>query len=73
MPQPESVEDTLELRHKKQVFRLLVVAQDMEMSVAEPRMMVRYIFGSKDADVCQIEREGISHGWPPLQRNTMGQ
>jgi hypothetical protein len=48
------------------VFRLLVVAQDMEMTVADSHAMVRDTFGLTDAEIRMVEQEGISGGWPPL-------
>jgi hypothetical protein len=55
-----------ETGRKMWAFRLLVVAQDLDMGVAESREMVREMFGLTDAEVSQVEQEGIRRGWPPL-------
>jgi hypothetical protein len=66
MLQQERAADVQETGRKMQAFRLLVVAQDLDMTVDESRTMVGELFGLTDAEVCQVEQEGISRGWPPL-------
>jgi hypothetical protein len=51
---------------RKDIFRLLVVAQDMEMSVAESHRMVAEHYGLNEHQIRQIEREGLRSHWPPL-------
>jgi hypothetical protein len=51
---------------RREVFRLLVTAQDLEMTVAESRRMVADTCGLNQGQVMQIEREGLEAGWPPL-------
>ena len=51
---------------RKEVFRLLVVAQDYSMSVAETREMARDLFGLVETQVVRIEQEGLDSDWPPL-------
>jgi hypothetical protein len=65
MRQQEVAGKVSELR-RREAFRVLVVAQDMEMSVAESRQMVRDSFGLTEADLRRVEREGIEWHWPPL-------
>jgi hypothetical protein len=48
---------------RKKIFHLLVAAQDMEMSVAESRLMIAEKFGLNEDRVRRIEREGIERGW----------
>ena len=54
-----------ELR-RKEVFRLLVVAQDYAMSVTEAREMACDLFGLEETYVVRIEQEGLEWDWPPL-------
>jgi hypothetical protein len=58
--------DELPEDRRKEIFRTLVEAQDQEMSVAESRKLVAQQFGVTEADVRQIEREGLEGLWPPL-------
>jgi hypothetical protein len=51
---------------RKEVFRILVVAQDLEMGVSESRQLIRDRFGLSDAAIRHIEREGIAGRWPLL-------
>ena len=51
---------------RKELFRLLVVAQDYHMSVPESRAMLSERFGVAADEVRRIEREGIAARWPPL-------
>jgi hypothetical protein len=63
---PEEVAVKMSEGRRKDAFRLLVVAQDLDMSVAESREMIRCSFGLTDAEVCLLEQEGMDRGWPPL-------
>lgn len=51
---------------RREIFRVLVTAQDMDMSVDESRQMVAEIHGLTADEVIEIEREGLRAGWPPL-------
>jgi hypothetical protein len=51
---------------RKQIFRALVEAQDQEMGVPQSRQLVAQRFGVTEAEVRQIEREGMDGLWPPL-------
>jgi hypothetical protein len=66
MLQQSSAVETEETGRMMQAFKLLVVAQDLDMTVDESRTMVAELLGLTDAEICQVEREGIGRGWPPL-------
>jgi len=51
---------------RKEIFTALVEAQDQAMSVAQSRSVVGKKFGLTEAQVRQIEREGMDQQWPPL-------
>jgi hypothetical protein len=51
---------------RKEVFAALVEAQDQHMGVPQSRKVVADRFGLTDAQVRQIEREGVDQQWPPL-------
>ena len=51
---------------RMELFRLLVVAQDFAMSVAEAREMVCSLFGLEENQIIGIEEEGLDCNWPPL-------
>jgi hypothetical protein len=51
---------------RKELFRLLVVAQDYGMGVPEARKMLCDLFGIMETQVLRIEREGLERTWPPL-------
>ena len=51
---------------RKELFHVLVIAQDLEMTVAESRQMVCERFGIPETRVRRIEQEGLDRGWPPL-------
>jgi hypothetical protein len=51
---------------RKELFCLLVVAQDYAMSVAEAREMACDLFGLVESQVIRIEQEGLESDWPPL-------
>jgi hypothetical protein len=51
---------------RKELFNLMVVAQDYAMSVAEAREMACKLFGLAETHVIRIEQEGLESHWPPL-------
>jgi hypothetical protein len=63
---PRQTAEDLPEPHRKEVFRVLVTAQDYEMSVEESRQMVRDRFGLTEGQVLLIEQEGLEGDWPPL-------
>jgi hypothetical protein len=65
MPQ-RGTDPWLSERRRKEIFHLLVLAQDVRMSVAESREMVAARYGLTLDRVRSIEREGLERGWPPL-------
>ena len=51
---------------RQEIFRLLVTAQDLEMTLAESRQMVIDTCGLTEGQIIQIEEEGLASNWPPL-------
>jgi hypothetical protein len=51
---------------RMKIFRLLVSAQDMDMTVSESREYIMHRFGVPESEVRQIERDGVTGAWPPL-------
>jgi hypothetical protein len=51
---------------RKELFHLLVTAQDYAMSVTEAREMACDLFGLEETHVVRIEQEGLENDWPPL-------
>jgi hypothetical protein len=51
---------------RKEIFGVLVLAQDFQMTVPESRRMACERFGLTEGQVRAIEREGIRRKWPPL-------
>jgi hypothetical protein len=51
----------------KEVFRVLVHLQDRGETVEISRARVVAQFGITPAELTDIEREGISGNWPPLE------
>jgi len=52
---------------RKEIFLTLVTSQDTgELSVAQSREKVVKQYGITDAQLRQIEEEGLEHEWPPL-------
>jgi hypothetical protein len=51
---------------RKEVFGMLVRAQDRQMGVAESRRLVSHRYDLSEEDVRRIESEGLEEGWPPL-------
>jgi hypothetical protein len=65
MIQENSALDLPESR-RKELFHLLVIAQDYAMTVTEAREMACNLFGLEETHVVRIEREGLENDWPPL-------
>lgn len=51
---------------RKKIFLALVNAQDHDMPVAQSRKAIAERFSISEAQVREIEREGIDRQWPPL-------
>jgi DNA-directed RNA polymerase sigma subunit (sigma70/sigma32) len=57
----------LTLQQKKEIFHALVAAQDTGlMTVSQSRERVSQEFDISDAQLRQIEEEGLEKEWPPL-------
>jgi len=65
MIQEKSAGDLPESR-RKELFHLLVIAQDYAMSVTEAREMACDLSGLDEIHVVRIEQEGLESDWPPL-------
>jgi hypothetical protein len=52
---------------RREIFSLLVLAQDMEMSLADSRELVLQRFRINPSQILRIEREGLERCWPPLR------
>ena len=65
MSEEKAVEDLSEAR-RKEIFQALVEAQDQAMSVSQSRHVIAERFGVTDAQLRDIEREGLDNQWPPL-------
>lgn len=61
----ETAEKLAEER-RKEIFQVIVEAQDKHISVAESRKLAMKQFGVSESQVRQIEREGMDSNWPPL-------
>jgi hypothetical protein len=59
-------EDKLSDERRKEVFAALVEAQDQGMGVPQSRKLMAERFGVSEADIRQIERDGVDEQWPPL-------
>ncbi len=64
MPADETTAITPDRR--KEIFLAVVEAQDGGMAVASSRAAVAERFGVSEAEVRDIEREGLAAQWPPL-------
>ena len=51
---------------RKEIFLALVDLQDRDLPVAQSRKEIAQTFGLSEADVRNIEREGLDNNWPPL-------
>ena len=57
----------LTLQQRREIFHTLVTTQDMGlMTVAQSREHVSKQFEITDAQLRQIEEEGLEKEWPPL-------
>ncbi len=57
----------LTLQQRREIFRALVTTQDMGlMTVPQSREHVSKQFDITDAQLRQIEEEGLEKEWPPL-------
>jgi hypothetical protein len=52
--------------HRRESFRLLVSAQDMQMAVEESHAYIRDRFGLSVDEVRRLEEDGLTGDWPPL-------
>jgi hypothetical protein len=52
---------------RKEIFLALVQAQDGGASVADSRKLIGKLFVVSEQTVRRVEREGLDHGWPPLE------
>jgi hypothetical protein len=55
-------------KQRRAAFHVLVLGQDMGMSVEDSRQMVADRFGLDEAQVLEVEKEGTAAGWPPLDQ-----
>ncbi len=51
---------------RKEIFLAVVEAQDQGVGVVASRVAVAERFGVTEAEVRDIEREGLAAQWPPL-------
>jgi hypothetical protein len=51
---------------RKEIFQAVVDKQDQGVGAVEARAIVARRFGVSQADVRQIEEEGLQGEWPPL-------
>ena len=58
--------ESLPAPRRKEIFHVLVAAQDLQMTVEESRQMVCERFRMNEDQVREIEREGLDCCWPPL-------
>ena len=59
----------LTLQQRQAIFHQLVSTQDLGvMTVAESRQHVSKQFDISDAQLRQIEEEGLDNEWPPLNQ-----
>ena len=57
----------LTLQQRQEVFHALVTTQDLGlMSVGESRQHIEKQFEVSEAQLKQIEEEGLENEWPPL-------
>jgi len=59
-------EDDLPLDKRQAIFLALVESQDSGMNVATSRTEIAKRFSVTENQVKDIEREGLSNQWPPL-------
>jgi hypothetical protein len=63
---PDTNDQQLTEERRKEIFFALVAAQDHDVGVANSRKQIEERFGVSEAQVRQIEREGLQNQWPPL-------
>jgi hypothetical protein len=63
---PDQPGASLPLEQRQQIFSAVVEAQDAGMAVPASRADVARRFGITERLVEEIEREGLTHQWPPL-------
>ena len=56
----------LTLQQRREIFHSLVTTQDMVPNVPRSRQIVTEKFDITEAQLRQIEEEGIDKEWPPL-------
>jgi hypothetical protein len=56
----------LTLQQRQEIFKDLVMTQDVVMNVRKSYQMVTEKFEITDAQLRQIEDEGLDKEWPPL-------
>ncbi len=56
----------LTLQQRRDIFHALVTTQDVVMNVPRSRQIVTERFDITDAQLRQIEEEGLEKEWPPL-------
>ncbi len=56
----------LNVAERREIFRVLVATQDLNPNVPESRKLIMKKFGISDAQLRQIEEEGIDRDWPPF-------
>jgi hypothetical protein len=56
----------LTLQQRKEIFHTLVMTQDMVPNVPRSRQIVTEKFDITEAQLRQIEEEGLEKEWPPL-------
>ncbi len=58
--------DGLTTARRQEIFRALVEAQDQGMSVPQSKKVIAERFGISEAQLLEIEEEGVDQEWPPL-------
>jgi hypothetical protein len=56
----------LTLQQRRDIFHALVTTQDVVMNVPRSRQIVTERFDITEAQLRQIEEEGLEKEWPPL-------
>jgi hypothetical protein len=51
---------------RREMFKVLVTGQDLDMSVEESRQMIADTYRLTLDDIIDIEKEGMRKRWPPL-------
>lgn len=60
-------QEPISVARRKEIFFALVDAQDRAKTVSDSRKLMAKRFGVTDAEIKQIEREGLDNEWPPLE------